>query len=103
MRESRGSQKKIHPQYGFGAVKLPGRSQSPLTLVVIRGFGQELMKATRRSLWRIVRGFLSRWPVEETSRFIKQNNQLEAVRVLSDERLRNLTARVMASAYFRAV
>lgn len=40
--------------------------------------------------------------MEETIRFIKQSYRLEDLRVLHYERLRNLAARVMASAYFAA-
>jgi len=110
VRESSGGEKKVHLQYGFRAVKLPRYPQQSLTLVVLSGFGQEPLllltnlevKATRRSVWRVVQGYLSRWLVEETIRFIKQSYQLEDLRVLHYERLRNLAALVMASAYFAA-
>ena len=110
VREAGGGEKKVHLQYGFRRVKLPGRDQVPLTLVVVQGFGAEPMllwtnlavRAARRWVWRVVRGYLTRWLVEETIRFIKQSYQLEDLRVLHYERLRNLAARVMASAYFGA-
>lgn len=41
--------------------------------------------------------------VEETIRFIKQSYRLEDLRVVDYERLRNLTALVLAAAYFAAV
>jgi len=53
-------------------------------------------------VWRIVRGYPTRWLVEETIRFLKKRYQLEDLRVLSYERLRNLAALVMAAAYFAA-
>ena len=110
VRESSGGEKKHHLQYGFRSVKLPRYPQANLTLVVVSGFGKEPLmlltnlevKATRRSVWRVVRGYLSRWLVEETIRFIKQSYQLEDLRVLHYERLRNLAALVMAAAYFAA-
>jgi len=110
VREAVGGEKKCHLEYGFRAVKLPGRRDLNLTLVVVQGLGQEPLllltnvevKATRRSVWRIVRGYLTRWLVEETIRFLKQSYQLEDLRVLSYERLRNLAALVMAAAYFAA-
>lgn len=110
VRERSGGEKKHHLQYGFRAVKLPRYPQVHLTLVVVRGFGREPLllltnlevKATRRSVWRVVQGYLSRWLVEETIRFIKQSYQLEDLRVLHYERLRNLAALVMAAAYFAA-
>lgn len=110
VREAAGGEKKCHLEYGFRAVKLPGRPEADLALVVVKGFGQEPLllltnvgvHAARRSVWRIVRGYLTRWLVEETIRFLKQSYRLEDLRVLSYERLRNLTALVMAAAYFAA-
>lgn len=105
-----GKEKALSIEYGYRAVQLPGHSQ-PLSLVVIRGFGADpLMLLTnvalthsRKSLWFIVKGYLARWRVEETIRFIKQSYHLEDVRVLDYERLRNLVALVLAAAYFSAV
>ncbi|MFO1490250.1 MAG: transposase [Kiritimatiellia bacterium] len=57
----------------------------------------------RKSQWRIVQAYLSRWMVEETIRFIKQSYHLEDLRVLDYDRLRNLVALVLAVAYFTAV
>jgi hypothetical protein len=61
------------------------------------------VKNSRRSLWQIVSGYLTRWLVEETIRFIKQSYRLEDLRVLDYERLRNLAALVVGAAYFAAV
>lgn len=105
-----GKEKALHLEYGFRPVKLPGQSQ-PLFLVVIRGFGAEplmiltnvVLSASRKSVWSIVQGYLSRWLVEETIRFIKQSYHLEDLRVLDYERLRNLVALVLAAVYFSAV
>jgi hypothetical protein len=110
VRESGGGEKKHHLQYGFRAVTLPACPQAHLTLVVVQGFGREPLllltnrevRATRRSVWRVVQGYLSRWLAEETIRFIKQSYQREDLRVLYYERLRNLAALVMAAAYFAA-
>jgi hypothetical protein len=110
VREAAGGEKKVHLEYGFRRVRLPGKRAVQLSLVVVKGFGQEplllltnlAVKATRRSVWRVVQGYLSRWLVEETIRFLKQSYQLEDLRVLHYERLRNLAALVMASAYFAA-
>jgi hypothetical protein len=111
LREAAGGEKKCHIEYGFRHVKLPGQPDVELTLVVVKGFGQEplllltnvAVKATRRSLWQIVSGYLTRWLVEETIRFIKQSYRLEDMRVLDYQRLRNLAALVLAAAYFAAV
>jgi hypothetical protein len=105
-----GKEKALPIQYGYRAVQLPGHSQ-PLFLVVIRGFGTDpvmlltnvALTHSRKSVWFIVKGYLARWRVEETIRFIKQSYHLEDVRVLDYERLRNLVALVLAAAYFSAV
>jgi hypothetical protein len=89
---------------------LPGHEEQ-LYLVVVRGFGEvPLMLLTdvgvrpsRQSQWNIVCGYLTRWLVEESIRFIKQSYQMEDVRVLDYERLKNLVALVLAAVYFSAV
>ena len=60
------------------------------------------MRATRRSVWAVVSGSLTRWLVEATIRFIKQSYRLEDMRVLDYQRLKNLTALVLATAHFCA-
>lgn len=110
VREAAGGEKKVHLEYGFRKVRLPGRRDVELTLVVIRGFGEKPLmlltnvevRATRRSVWGVVSGYLTRWLVEETIRFIKQSYRLEDMRVLDYERLKNLTVLVLATAYFCA-
>jgi len=104
-------EKRVHLEYGFVRVRLPGRRDVELSLMVVRGLGEEplllltnvAVKPTRRSLWWVVRGYLTRWLVEETIRFIKQSYRLEDLWVLDYEQLRNLAALVMAAAYFAAV
>jgi len=105
-----GGEKKTHIEYGFRKVRLPGRRGEELTLVVIRGFGEEPLllltnvevRATRCSVWAVVSGYLTRWLVEETIRFIKQSYRLEDMRVLDYQRLKNLTVLALATAYFCA-
>jgi hypothetical protein len=110
IKEEKGQEKKCQLEYGFRRVKLPGRDED-LYLVVVRGFGEDPMllltnvpvAKNRKKLWFIVNAYLTRWLVEETIRFIKQSYHLEDIRVLDYERLRNLTALVLAAAYFSAV
>ncbi len=80
-------------------------------LVVIDGFGEApLMLLTdlpiaakdSQSLWWIVQIYLTRWKIEETFRFIKQSYNLEDVRVMKYQRLKNLVILVTAVAYFAA-
>lgn len=110
VKDEKGKEKTYHLEYGYRPVKLPGRDEQ-LYLVVVRGFGHEPMllltsvpvRRNRNILWRVVSGYLTRWLIEETIRFIKQSYGLEDIRVLRYERLRNLVALVMAAAYFSAV
>lgn len=94
-------------EFGIRPVTLPDRSE-PLSLVVVRGFGEEPimlltnvpLKKTRKSLWWAVESYLTRWTIEETFRFIKQSYQLEDIRLLTYVRLQNMMAFVLAAAYF---
>jgi hypothetical protein len=55
-----------------------------------------------QSLWWIVQIYLTRWKIEETFRFIKQSYNLEDIRVMKYQRLKNLVTLVTAVAYFAA-
>lgn len=109
VKEEKGNEKCYPIQFGYRPVKLPGREES-LYLVVVRGFGKEPMllltnlpmRKNRKVLWQVVEGYLSRWMVEETIRFIKQSYNLEDLRVLDYERLKNLVGLVLAAAFFAA-
>jgi hypothetical protein len=104
-------QERIHQlHYGAEVIRLPGREEK-LLLVVVVGFGPEpLLLLTNlvgrardsESLWRIVEIYLTRWKIEETFRFLKQSYNLEDLRVLSYQRLQNLVTLVAAAAYFAA-
>jgi hypothetical protein len=89
---------------------MPDRSEQ-LWLVVIDGFGEErLMLLTNlpvvaresQSVWWIVQNYVTRWKIEETFRFIKQSYNLEDIRVMKYQRLKNLVILVTAAAYFAA-
>jgi DDE family transposase len=105
-----GKEKVYDLRYGAEPIRLPGRSE-PLWLVVIDGFGEApLMLLTNvpigakdsKSLWWIVQIYLTRWKIEETFRFIKQSYNLEDIRVMKYQRLKNLVILVTAVAYFAA-
>ena len=110
VRETDDGEKTYQLEFGFRKVRLPNRAED-LTLVVVRGFSERPLmlltnvdvKPSRASLWFIVQGYLGRWMVEETLRFIKQSYRLEEIRVLKYARLQNLVALVAAAAYFAAV
>lgn len=105
-----GKERIYELRYGAEPIRLPGRSE-PLWLVVIAGFGEEpLMLLTdlpvtakdSQSLWWIVQIYLTRWKIEETFRFMKQSYNLEDIRVMKYQRLKNLVILVTAAAYFAA-
>lgn len=104
-----GVEKTLELRYGAELVRLPGRDDKML-LVVVSGFGQQpLMLLTNISaardsstLWWIVEIYLTRWKIEETFRFVKQSYNLEDIRVLKYQRLKNLVVLVTAAAYFAA-
>ena len=105
-----GKEKVYELRYGAVPIRLPDRSEK-LWLVVIAGFGQEnLMLLTdlpvaardSQSVWWIVQIYLTRWKIEETFRFVKQSYNLEDIRVMKYQRLKNLVILVTAAAYFAA-
>jgi hypothetical protein len=105
-----GQEKTLELRYGAEPIRLPGRPEK-LWLVVIAGFGgQPLMLLTNvpivardsQSVWWIVQIYLTRWKIEETFRFVKQSYNLEDIRVMKYQRLKNLVVLVTAVAYFAA-
>lgn len=108
------SHNKVHNvrvKYGSMPVRLPARPDADLHLVVVRWPGGEkpMMLLTtpravrsRKALWEVVRGYVTRWRVEDTIRFVKQSYRLEHMRLLDYGRLKNMAALVAAVAYFAA-
>jgi hypothetical protein len=105
-----GQEKIYDLRYGVERIRLLGRDE-PLHLVVVAGFGEEpLLLLTNalegardsQSLWWIAQIYLMRWKIEETFRFIKQSYNLEDIRVMKYQRLKNLVVLVTAAAYFAA-
>lgn len=110
VREERGSEVSHRLDYGFRPVRLPNHAHKKLWLVVVRGLGENPlmlltnigMKRNRKTLWWAVCAYLTRWRIEETIRFIKQSYDLEDIRVLTYQRLRNMVVLVNAVAFFTA-
>ncbi|MGH9697342.1 MAG: transposase [Bryobacteraceae bacterium] len=105
-----GQEKSYDLRYGVESIRLAGR-QERLQLVVVAGFGEEPMllltnalegARDSQSLWWIAQIYLTRWKIEETFRFIKQSYNLEDIRVMKYQRLKNLVVLVTAAAYFAA-
>ena len=77
-------------------VKWPGGERPMMLLTTLNAV------RTRKALWEVVQGYITRWRVEDTIRFIKQSYRLEHMRLLDFQRLRNMAALVVAVAYFAA-
>ena len=98
-------------EFGYLPVCLPEYPKIQLYLVVVKDFGAEPMmllttepmRKNREVLWWAVSAYVTRWRIEETIRFIKQSYQIEDVRVLTYERLKNLMSLVFACFFFAAL
>lgn len=110
IKEERGKEKIYHLEFGYRPIRLPERKEQ-LYMVVAKGFGQKPMmlltnvqvRKSRKSLWRIIQSYITRWSIEETIRFIKQSYNLEDIRLITYRRLQNMMALVLAVAYFAMV
>ena len=107
--KSHGKELEVPIEYGSLPVRLPDHPGVELRLVVVKWHGSEkpMMLLTtlraarsRRSLRQVVEGYLTRWRVEETIRFVKQAYEIEDVRLLRYDRLKAMVAIVLAVAYF---
>ena len=101
----------IRVKYGSMPVRLPVRPEAELRLVVVKWpHGEKPMMLlttldavrTRKALWEVVQGYITRWRVEDTIRYIKQSYRLEHMRLLDYQRLKNMAALVVAVSYFAA-
>lgn len=101
----------IRIKYGSMPVRLPVRPEAELRLVVVKWpKGEKPMMLlttldavrTRKALWEVVQGYITRWRVEETIRYIKQSYRLGHMRLLDCQRLKNMAALVVAVSYFAA-
>jgi hypothetical protein len=111
VREESGREVRRRLDYGFRPVRLPAHPDKALSLVVVRGLGEQPMmlltdlplRRRRDTLWWVVAAYLTRWRIEEAIRFTKQSYDLEDIRVMTYERLKNLVVLVNAVAFFTAV
>ncbi len=109
VREENGQEKVYHISYGYVPVKLPDHDQQ-LYMLVVNGTGDkpmmilttEPLRRNRKVLYRMLGCYLKRWSIEETIRFIKQTYDLENIRVLKYQRLKNMMALLLAVFYFIA-
>lgn len=107
-RETGEGVKHYELQFGVMTVALPQRPDQALRMIVVKGFGQDPMillttlaeTSSRKALWQVVEGYLTRWRVEDAIRFVKQSYNLEDIRVLKYRRLKNMVALLLAVIYF---
>jgi len=110
VREEAGQERLVHLACGMRKVRLPNRKEE-LTLVVVKGFGEEplmiltnlAVRRSRKSIWHVVISYITRWRIEDVIRFVKQSYRLEDIRCLTYHRLQALMVLVTAAAYFAAV
>lgn len=107
-----GKEEFMHLEYGATRAALPGYPGTWYTLVIIRGFGKvpmllltskEVELKNSRQLWQIVDIYLTRWKCDECYRYIKQSYNLEDIRVLCYNSIRNIAALVHCIAYFTSI
>ncbi len=111
IKEKKGEEKTYLIEFGYLPVRLPECPERNLWLVVVKGFGKdplmllttEPMRRNRKVLWWAAEAYITRWRVEDTIRFIKQSYDIEDIRVLTYDRLRNMAVLVLAASYFAAV
>ncbi len=111
VREQGDRSRAITVRFGARRVRLPNQPDTTLWLVVATGLGSQplllltncLLRRTQREIRWVLDSYLTRWSIEETIRWIKQAYELEDVRVLTFQRLRNLVWLVTLAAYFLAV
>lgn len=78
-RETDEGIKRYELSFGVLNVALPSRPDTPLRLVVVRGFGEEPMMLlttlaqtdSQQPLWQVVEGYLTRWRIEDALRYIE--------------------------------
>lgn len=100
-----GFKEKKEVELGTKYVRMPG-IKDELNLVAVRGFGirpMVLLTNVKKDPVLILEMYFTRWKVEESIRFLKQEYNLEDVRVRSYAALKNTVALLSAVFYFLSV
>lgn len=102
-------QKKII-RIGYQKVSFTFKEDKDFTLVVVKGMGKKplilltnLEVKTEEDALGVMEIYLTRWKCEESFRFIKGAYQLEDVRLIKYEGLRNIVSLIMAVFFFISV
>lgn len=103
--DNQGCKEKREVELGRKKVRMPQVKQE-LWLVAIKGFSDKpmmLLTNVDKNPIIILEMYLTRWKVEESIRFLKQEYNLEDVRVRNYAALRNTVALLSAVFYFLSV
>ena len=103
--DNQGVKEKRKVFLGTKRIKISGVEEE-LTLVAVKGFSDKPMLLLTNAIKPaaiILEMYLTRWKVEESIRFLKQEYHLEDVRVRSYESLKNTAALLGAVFYFLSV
>jgi len=103
--DHQGYKEKHEVMIGTARVMIPG-VEGIFYLVVVRGFGKDpilLLTNVEKDADVIVDMYLTRWKVEESIRFLKQEYELEDVRVRNYHSLKNTVVLLLAVFYFLSV
>ena len=103
-----GEEKRVTVEFGVVPVRLPDIPDRLLHMVVVRGFGKKPMMllttlaqdTSRKALWQVVEGYVTRWRVEDAIRHVKQSYKLEDIRLFKYGKLKAMAAVVLATIYF---
>jgi hypothetical protein len=104
-------QRSIFASFGFLPVRLPDLPDRPLWLVVIKDIWDEPramltteeMRLSRQVLTPLVKAYCKYWSVAATCRYLKQNYNLDDVRVLTYARLKNVAVLLLALLHWDAL
>ena len=103
--DNQGRKEEKEIELGRKKVRMPG-TKKELWLVAIKGFGEKpmlLLTNVKKNPVFILEMYFTRWKVEESIRFLKQEYRLEDVRVRSYSGLQNTLAFLSAVFYFLTV
>ncbi|MCA1758614.1 MAG: hypothetical protein LC658_02500 [Bacteroidales bacterium] len=107
-----GKETEIELQYGIIPISFKDIPRQSFYAVVIKGFAQKPMILLTNlqvdiknpnDVYGIIERYLTRWKCDECFRYIKQSYNLEDIRLLSYNGVRNMTVFVHAIAYFTSI
>ena len=103
--DNQGLKEKRQVSVGCAAGKLAGIDKE-LTVVVVKGFGNDplvMFTNIKKNPIIVLEMYLTRWKIEESFRFLKQEYGLEDIRVRNYQSLKNTFALLSAVFYFLSV